>query len=407
MTTTLVQEPLAVQASFSADPYASYREWREAGPLHWSDQFFGGAWVLTRHADVEAALRDPRLSAQRTGGWVTQAQSQRGDMGAFQRFFARALLFLDPPDHTRLRALMQPSFRPEALARLREHIASTTATLLDAVQNESTFDFIDRVARQLPVRVICRVMGIDNADLDQVTRWSTDLAPFIGDACPNPEQARRAQAGLLGMVRYFEGVLESKRSSGGDDLISVLLRARERGDIRDDAELLAQCAMTLFAGHETTRNLLGNGLLALLQHPAQWQQLRQQPQKVSNAVREMLRYDSPVQYTGRRVTCDMELHGQALQRGDLVMVLIGSANRDPRRHHQPDHFDIDRPDPGALAFGSGIHVCIGAAMTRLEAEIVFSQLIDRASHWQLAQQRLEWKPQPLYRSLQRLIIQAD
>ena len=407
MTTTLVQEPLAVQASFSADPYASYREWRESSPLHWSDQFFGGAWVLTRHADVEAALRDPRLSAQRTGGWVTQAQSQRGDMSAFQRFFARALLFLDPPDHTRLRALMQPSFRPEALARLREHIASTTATLLDAVQNESTFDFIDRVARQLPVRVICRVMGIDDADLDQVTRWSTDLAPFIGDACPNAEQARRAQAGLLGMVRYFEGVLESKRLSGGDDLISVLLRARERGDIRDDAELLAQCAMTLFAGHETTRNLLGNGLLALLQHPQQWHQLQQQPHKVPNAVREMLRYDSPVQYTGRRVTCDMELHGQALQRGDLVMALIGSANRDPRRHHQPDHFDIDRPDPGALACGSGIHVCIGAAMTRLEAEIVFSQLIDRASHWQLAAQPLEWKPQPLYRSLQRLIIQAD
>ncbi len=406
MTTALVQEPQALQASFSADPYASYREWREAAPLHWSDQFFGGAWVLTRHADVEAALRDSRLSAQRTGGWVTQAQTQRGDMNAFQRFFARALLFLDPPDHTRLRALMQPSFRPEALARLREHSASTTASLLDAVQNESTFDFIDRVARQLPVRVICRVMGIDDADLDQVTRWSTDLAPFIGDACPNAEQARRAQAGLLGMVRYFEGVLESKRASGGDDLISVLLRARECGDIRDDAELLAQCAMTLFAGHETTRNLLGNGLLALLQHPAQWQQLRQQPHKVPNAVREMLRYDSPVQYTGRRVTCDMELHGQALQRGDLVMALIGSANRDPRRHTQPEHFDIDRPDPGALAFGSGIHVCIGAAMTRLEAEIVFSQLIDRASHWRLADQPLEWKPQPLYRSLQRLLIQA-
>lgn len=392
---------------FVADPYRVYRDWRATSALHWSDDFFGGAWLVTRHADVEAVLRDPRFSAQRTGGWVTQAQQQHGDLAEFQRFFARALLFLDPPDHTRLRALMQPSFRPEALARLRGFIEQTVDALLDAVEGQSAFDFMAAVARPLPVHVISRVLGVEDADRAEVARWSNDLAPFIGSSVPTPQQARRAQVSLMAMIRYFERVLADKRHSGGDDLLSVLVQARDRGEVHDDAELLAQCAMLLFAGHETTRYLLGNGLVALMQHPEQWALLQAQPDCVPSAVRELLRFDSPVQYTGRRVVTDLTLHGQTLRRGDLVLALIGSANRDPARHDRPEALDITRKDPGSLAFGSGIHVCIGAAMTRLETEVVLSRLLARAKHWRLADEPLQWKPLPLYRGLDRLTIETQ
>ncbi len=395
------ERPL-VDAAFLADPYAAWRALREAGPLHWSEEFFGGAWLLTCHADVEALLRDARFSAQRTGGWVQQAAAERGELADFQQLFARALLFLDAPDHGRLRALLQPAFRPEALARLKPRIERFADELIEGLDDAAEFDFIARVARPLPVRVISTILGIEGADRAEVMAWSDDLAAFIGAPLPKHEQARRAQASLLAMTRYFQAQLAAKRAAPGDDLLSSLLAARERGEIQGEAELLAQCAMLLFAGHETTRNLLGNGLQALLSHPAQWQRLRGDPALVPGAVRELLRYDSPVQYTGRRVTTDLMLHGQRLRRGDLVLALIGAANRDPARHERPEELDITRADPGALSFGSGVHVCLGAALTRLEAELVFSRLLERWPHLRLASERPQWCANPAYRGLAAL-----
>ncbi|OIQ79428.1 biotin biosynthesis cytochrome P450 [mine drainage metagenome] len=182
----------------------------------------------------------------------------------------------------------------------------------------------------------------------------------------------------------------------------MLLQARESGGLRDDAELLAQCAMLLFAGHETTRNLLGNGIQALLSHPEQWQCLCQDPDLVPGAVRELLRYDSPVQYSGRRVTTDLVLHGQLLRRGDLVLPLIGAANRDPVRHVEPELLDVKRPDPGALSFGSGAHVCLGAALTRIEAEVVLRRMLARWPGLQLASAEPQWCTNPAYRGLARI-----
>jgi len=395
------EQPL-VDAAFLADPYPAYRALREAGPIHWSEEFFGGAWLLTRHADVEAVLRDGRFSAQRTGGWVNQAAAERGALAGFQQLFARALLFLDAPDHGRLRTLLQPAFRPEALARLRTQIARFADELIDSLDDADEFDFIARLARPLPVRVISAILGIEGADRAEVMAWSDDLAAFIGAPEPSQEQARRAQASLLAMTRYFQAQLAAKRAAPGDDLLSELLKARERGEIRDEAELLAQCAMLLFAGHETTRNLLGNGLFALLSHPDQWARLREDPALVPGAVRELLRYDSPVQYTGRRVTTDLMLHGQRLRRGELVLALIGAANRDPARHERPEELDVTRADPGALSFGSGVHVCLGAALTRLEAEVVFGRLLARWPGLRLAAERPSWCANPAYRGLAAL-----
>ncbi len=394
-----------VDAAFLADPYPTYRALREAGPIHWSEEFFGGAWLLTRHADVEAVLRDSvRFSAQRTGGWVTGNETTPGELAGFQQVFARALLFLDAPDHTRLRKLMNAGFRPALLQQLVPHIEQVVTELLDDVEGLPVFDFMQAVARPLPVRVIARLMGIETAQHDGVMAWSHDLAAFIGSPAPTRELARHAQASLLAMTRYFEELLPYKRRNPGDDLMSRLVQAEAAGEIEGGAELLAQCAMLLFAGHETTRNLLGNGLHALLNHPEQWQRLRQAPELIPGAVRELLRYDSPVQYTGRRVTTDLMLHGQLLRRGDLVVPLIGAANRDPARYPKPDTLDVARDNGPSLSFGSGPHVCIGAALTRMEAEIVFGHVLRRWPELRLVDSMPQWSGNPVYRGLSALRV---
>lgn len=408
MSTVLLEAPpqamgqAIVDAAFLANPYPAYRALRDAGPIHWSEEFFGGAWLLTRHADVELVLRDPRFSAQRTGGWVRGSEATPGELTEFQRLFARALLFLDAPDHPRVRKVLTAGFRADALARLRPEIERIADKLLDGQEGAERFDFIQAVARPLPVRVISRILGIDGSDRAEVMAWSDDLAAFIGAPLPTRDLARRAQASLLAMTRYFEELLPHKRRMPGDDLVSRLVQAEASGEIEGGAELLSQCAMLLFAGHETTRNLLGNGLQALLSHPAQWQRLQSEPALLPGAVRELLRYDSPVQYTGRRVVTDLVLHGQLLRRGDLVLPLIGAANRDPARYPDPDTLDVARDNGGSLSFGSGPHVCIGAALTRMEAEIVLRGLLRRYPGLRLADVRTRWSGNPVYRGLMTL-----
>lgn len=393
-----------VDAAFLANPYPVYQALREAGPLHWSTEFFGGAWLLTRHADVEQVLRDPRFSAQRTGGWVTDLEQQRGELAGFQQLFARAMLFLDAPDHGRIRKVLNAGFKPAALQALLPFIEQTVGALLDAVQDQPGFDVMQALARPLPTRVIGHMMGIEDAANADFAVWSDDLAAFIGAPLATHAQARRAQASLLAMGRYFDGLLARRRAQPGDDLVSRLLQAQAEGEILNHAELLAQCAMLLFAGHETTRNLLGNGLRALLSHPDQWQRLLQEPALIPAAVRELLRFDSPVQYTGRRVTTTLVLHGQTLQRGDLVVPLIGAANRDPARHPDPDRLDIAGRDGGSVSFGSGPHVCIGAMLTRMEAEVTLRLLLQRMPRLRLADATPQWVANPAYRGLQQLHV---
>ena len=403
-----LERPL-IDSAFLANPYPTYRALQEAWPIHWSEEFFGGAWLLTRHADVELVLKDPRFAAQRTGAWVKDREDAPGELGGFQRLFARALLFLDAPDHPRIRKVLNAGFRPDVIQKLVPHIERIITELLDQVQADvaapDSFDFIQKVARPLPVHVITQLMGIERGQRDDFMVWSDDLAVFIGTPQPTREQARRAQTSLLAMSTYFESLLAQKRQTPGDDLASRLVQAEAAGEIQGGPELLAQCAMLLFAGHETTRHLLGSGLQALLTHPEQWQRLQQEPALLPGAVRELLRFDSPVQYTGRRVTTDLVLHGQQLRRGDLVLPLIGAANRDPARYAQPETLDISRNDGSSLAFGSGPHVCIGAALTRMEAEMVFRQVLQRWPGISLLDAKPRWGGNPAYRGLVALPMQ--
>ncbi|WP_051888015.1 cytochrome P450 [Caballeronia sordidicola] len=395
-----------VDAAFLQDPYPTYRVLREAGPIHWADEFFGGAWILTRHEDVAAVLRDPSYSARRTGGWVMRGrEGEREELCPFQRLFSRALLFLDAPDHTRLRQVLNAGFRPQALSLYAVHIKKYVTDLIESLDNLSEFDFIEKVAKPLPARVIAKILGMDGDERSEFIEWSDDLAAFIGAPQPTHELTRRAQISLLKMSACFEQLLATRRrGEAGNDLIGQLLEAERAGKIGTGEELLAQCAMLLFAGQETTRNLLGNGLYALLSHPAQWRRLQEEPALLPNALRELLRYDSPVQYTGRRVATDRVLHGRKLERGQLVIALIGAANRDPTRYSDPDQLDVTRQQGSHLSFGHGPHVCIGAALTLMEAAITFRALLERSPRLTLAEAAPVWSGNPVYRGLRTLPV---
>jgi cytochrome P450 len=369
---------------FLRDPYPTYRRLREMGPVLWRDDVFQGAWLLTRHADVEFALRDPRFSAQRTGGWIKRIPGIDAGAGGrragssletFQRLFGSAMVFLDGPDHRRVRQALAAGFHPTLIRALRPEVERLTAELLDPLDGAAGFDFIEAVARPLPSRVLALLLGVDRTDERWFMAWCDDLATFVGALQPSAGQLRAAQDSLLQMVRYFAALLPKRRRNPGTDLVSHLVRAEAAGELRPDGELVAQCAMLLFAGHETTRNLLGTGLYTLLSHPAQWSRLREEPERMTLAVRELLRYDSPVQYTGRRMAQELTLHGQPLRRGDLVLALAGSANRDPARFTNPDTFDIDRREGSHLSFGTGPHVCIGAGLSLLEADVVLRAMM--------------------------------
>ncbi len=395
---------------FLSDPYPAYRRLRESAPVAWSDEFFGGAWLVSRHADVDMVLRDARFSAQRTGGWVMRGSEPRTELRGFQRLFARALIFLDAPDHARVRQVMASAFRPADLQRLVPRLTQAIADRLDAADPLAGFDFVSTLARPLPAQAIATLMGVDDEAVPGgFLEGSDELASFLGAIEPTREQALRAQTALLKMAARFETALQPRRQSldkpGRDDVLDRLVRAERDGQIRGSAELLAQCVMLLFAGHETTRHLLANGLQILLRDPTAWRSLAEDRALLPAAVRELLRFDSPVQYTGRRVTTEMTLHGQTLRRGDLVVALIGSANRDPAQHERPDEFDISRRPAPSLAFGQGPHVCLGASLTLLEAQLVFSQLLDRWPQLELAgSSAAQRMGSPLYRGPLELLV---
>ena len=392
------------------------------------ERFCHGAWVLSDYADVAAALRDPRFSVQRAARWVNSSiapskdalemAAEKHKLNAFKRILARSLLFIDGASHYRLRRLMQAGFSAATLQQQAPRIASIVDDLLKGIMarpaavhaDGSTtirFDFITDFARPLPVLVIADMLGIsDQAQPDFVTA-ALAIAAFIGSPTPTLVQSQQAQTALLQMADYFVEVMNRRRQLGlpADDLIGLLMRAEDQGSL-SAVELLAQCCTLLFAGYETTRHLLGNGLLALLQHPAQWQALQQAPEKWPNALRELLRYDSPVQYTGRRLCADVVLHGQLLRKGELVILHLGAANHDPQHFSQPQQLDIERAEGNHLSFGAGPHVCLGATLTYMEANMAFTALMRALPDMRVVPDGLRWQPHAAYRGLASLPLQC-
>ena len=392
-------------SDFIANPYKIYNQLRTFAPLYWADKFRAGAWLVSRYADVTTGLHDPRLSSQRSHTLTAALpKDAQGEFATFNKSFAKSMLFLDPPHHSRIRKLLNKEFTPNMIQRLRPRIQRAVNTLLDQMLVKNEIEFMTEFAHLLPIWVIAEMLGVPSKDQKDFQSWSDDVADFFGNATATVEVARRAQKSLISLTEYFHALLPERRANKGDDLVSLLLRVEEEGDVLTESELLAQCVLLLVAGHETTRNLIGNGMLALLQHPDQLATLKQNPSLMPLAVREFVRFESPVQFAGRAVTEDFSWHGRPIIKGQSVILLLASANHDPEKFNEPDKLNISRDEGMPLSFGHGTHFCIGAALAQAEAEIAFTTLLERTPDLRMLDAAPAWRANMSFRGLSRLRV---
>lgn len=395
--------------SFIANPYPKYHEWLESGRMFWSPDFFGGAWVLPHYKDNTELLRDSeRLTTEKSGGLVAQFPPEyHAELRSLDEYLARWLAFIDPPKHIRIRRLLQKGFTSEVLNSFRPRVQQIVDDLLAPGMAEGRLDMISDFAYSLPVRVVCAMLGIPDKDHASFVHWMDELAMFLGNASSTVEAARQAKNALDTLTNYFRELLPERRKQAGQDLISILVAAEEEGDVLSEEELYAQCVFFLFAGHETTSNLIGNGMLCLLRHPDQLELLRTQPPLVMGFIEEALRYEGPMQYTFRMARNDFTLFDHSVRKGKILVFLFGAANRDPEVFSEPDRFDITRKKNTHLTFGYGLHHCIGASTARMEADIAFSTLLQRTHNIRLLNNNPQWRDVFRFRGLKSLPIQFE
>src|ERR1700730_1748758 len=383
-----------------ADPYPQYRRLREHAPMLRGPL---GYWVLSRYADIAAVLRDPRFGVGVDEASLMLATTQDGPGVATMVELSRWMLFRDPPDHTRLRGLVSKAFTPRALEAVRPRVVEIVNRLIDDVAGRDEVDLIAELALPLPVTVISELLGLPIEDQAQAREWAEAIAQVL-DPIVTEEQATRADRAVKELAAYIGRVVAQRRREPGPDLLSRLIQAEDGGAHLSEAELISTVGLLSGAGHETTRNLIGNGMLALLRHPGELQRLRDDPSLIRSAVEELLRYDSPVQIAGRGARADVVIGGGHIAAGGPSMLLGGAANRDPARFPDPDRLDVGRPDVKMLSFGGGIHFCLGAMLARTEAQIAIGTLLARVPHLELATDHLEWRPHITLRGLSRLPV---
>ena len=392
---------------FAQDPYAVYRKLRQEDPVHWCAPW--GAWVVTRHEDVMEVLR--RVDDFSSAGYELELLGEGGVLGAgrhpaLRRHYSTPILSTtDPPVHTRLRRLLAKQFTPGVVESLRRRVEVLIGELLDQVHPGTTVDLLDRFAYPLPALVIAELLGVPAVDQHRFATWSADIVAFVGTGRIEPGRAARAERSMAEFQAYLEPLIARRRTDPGPDLISLLVAPAP--DALELDELVGACVTLLFAGHETTANLIGNGLLALLERPPALEHLRRAPETAGPAVEELLRFDSPVQRNRRRTTRDTELGARRIRAGDRVLAFIGSANRDETVFDRPDELDLARGPGKHLAFGYGIHYCIGAALSRLEAPLALAAILERFPTIRLAPDvRPVWKPNITFRGLAELVVQV-
>ena len=384
---------------FIRDPYPTYRRLRDAAPVY---RTAFGPYLATRYADVATVLRDKRFGKDFEARIIKRHGAKVFDEPIYDSV-RRWMLERDPPDHTRLRGLVVKAFTARTVEDMRPRIQAIVDATLDRVAPEGRMDVIRDFAYPLPVTVICEMLGIPEEDREQFRR--TD---GVGGRLLDPVPLTRAEidianASHLKQAAYFHSLFEKRRREPGDDLITLLVQAEEAGNKLSEAELTANIMLLFGAGHETTVNLIGNGLLALHRNPDQLDLLKRDPSLMPNAIEELLRYDSSVQLTGRAALEDVEIGGVMIEKGEGIMCLLGAANRDPDVFPDPDKLDVTRPNVRPLSFGGGIHFCLGAQLARIEAEIALNSLLARLPKLKL--ETLEdpaWRPTFVLRGLTSL-----
>lgn len=379
---------------FTQNPYPVYEKLRQNDPIHrvlFPHGDFG--WIITRYEDAVEVLKDNRFSKD-----VIKRYGPDQD-----NIFVHNMLFSDPPDHRRLRGLVQKAFTPRLIEGMRSHIQDIADDLLDNLNSQDKMNLIDEFAFPLPIIVISEILGVPLEDQDKFRLWSNSIIDATSE-----ENSEVFEKHAKEFIDYLNAWFAKVREQPGDDLISQLVVAEESGEQLTEKELLGVVALLIIAGHETTVNLIGNGILALLEHPEQRELLIKRPELIHNAVEEMLRYNGPVEFsTSRWASEDIEFHGHHIAEGELVIVALDSANRDEAKFKDADVFDITREKSAHLAFGKGIHLCLGAPLARLEGEIAINTLIRRFPDMQLQADvnELEWRPGMIVRGVKEIPVQ--
>ena len=381
------------------DPYPIYAVLRERDPVHRSRLM--NAWLFSRHGDIDMILRDhQRFGNDPRKGTLNRRQQK--SLPADEDF---TMLFLDPPDHKRLRALVNKAFTPKAVNALEPHIRSLLQGLLDDIDDPAGFDLMQAIAQPLPVIVIAEMLGVPPEDRARFKVWSDQRARVL-EPMIDAREREVAEAANRSLNDYFMPIIKERRQAPKDDIVSALAQAEEEGDRLTEREMLNMLRLLLIAGNETTTNLIGNGVLALLRHPDQLQRLRDDPSLIPSAVDELLRFDSPVQTDFRRVLEDCEVNGFPLKQRENIVVLLGAANRDPDVFDRPDELDVGRGDRSHLSFGRGIHHCLGAPLARLEGRIVLEMLLERFSQISLHDERPRFRNSIVLRGLESLPLRC-
>jgi cytochrome P450 len=392
--------------AFKADPYPTYARLRSSAPVHRASLPDGrGVWLITRYEDVLAVLKDRRFVKDWRTALTPEQLAGIPPIPEVMKPLSRNMLDTDPPDHERLRALVSKAFTPRLIEQMRPRVQAIADGLLDAVKDRGEMDLIDDYAFPLPITVIAELLGVPAEDRNNFREWS--------DAAVSGNASQEYMEKILiphmqAFTDYLRALFEEKHANPRDDLVSALVRAEEAGDKLSEDELLGMVFLLLVAGHETTVNLIGNGMLALLQHPDQLRKLREDPSLIKPAVEELLRYDGPVETSTERFAReDVAIGETVIPRGEMVLVVLAAADHDPGRFSDPDDLDITRTDNRHLAFGKGIHHCLGAPLARMEGQIAISTLLRRMPNLRLkgSPESLSWRPGMILRGLRGLPVE--
>lgn len=395
--TPMLFNPLAPE--FIRNPYPAYHRMREVDPVHRSPL---GLVVATRHADCALVMRDPRFGKDFVGRMTRRHGPAILDEPVY-RSMGHWMLQQDPPDHTRLRGLVVRAFTARRVEDMRPRIQAIVDANLDRILSQGRMDLIADFAFRLPVVVICDMLGIPETDHEMFFTGAREGGRLLDPVPLSREEIDHANASNAGIAAYFQMLFEERRRQPADDLITQLVQAEEHGSKLTSEELTANIILLFGAGHETTVNLIGNGLLALHRNPDQLELLKREPQRITNAIEELLRYDSSVQATGRTAMQDIELGGVPVAKGESVLCLLGAANRDPALYPDPDRLDITRTNIRPFSFGGGIHHCLGAQLARIEAEVAIGTLLRRLPDLQLDNAETpDWRPTFVLRGLKQL-----
>jgi cytochrome P450 len=388
------------------NPYPTYARMHEEGPLHYVDVGSKWAvWAIFSHAECSAIAKDPRLSAKRAQQMLLPLPfSSHAEFSELARMLGLWLIFMDPPEHTRLRKLMNKGFSPAAIEGLRPQVEAIVDQMLGSLRHGSEIDLMREFANPMPVRIISAMLGVPQELHETFVNWSRAIAVFRGSPDRTVEQARAAQDALVQMTEFFRKTVAERRRNKGNDLISLLIDIEEDGEVLTEEELYAQCIALLFAGHETTRNLIGNGMYTLLQHPEETAELREKPETIRTAVEEILRYESPVQFTARVLKEEIEVCGQRIPAKWSILCMLGAANRDPKQFKEPNRLNLKRLNNQHLAFSAGPHFCIGSQLARLEGQIAILKLVQRFPEMKLTGPKPEWAATFGFRGLKGLPV---